>query len=233
MNALPYFIYGPGTHLLYDDSLLSQLSRNTTRYELCAANHTDIDCDTGKHSTVWAAVVLLWFCCLVRGLGFTAYFVIGFPYIDDNVSKNNSALYLSLVSALRLVGPAGVNPGISKRDPRFIGAWWIGFLVIGGLLFLVSLPMFLFPKQLKTATVKAVDNANDIKGFSGIVNVIRRLATNRFRQTSSGASFLTGTTSVLPMAIGIILGGVMIKFIKPRPLTLIIFMFAVEWFYNG
>ena len=107
MNALPYFIYGPGTHLLYDDSLLSQLSRNETRYELCAANHTDIDCGTGKHSTVWAAVVLLWFCCFVRGLGFTAYFVIGFPYIDDNVSKNNSALYLSFVSAMRLVGPAG------------------------------------------------------------------------------------------------------------------------------
>ena len=56
------------------------------------------------------------------------------------------------------------------RDPRFIGAWWIGFLVIGGLLFLVSLPMFLFPKQLKTASVKAVDNANNIKGFSGLLS---------------------------------------------------------------
>ncbi|CAG2173418.1 unnamed protein product [Oppiella nova] len=207
MNALPYFIYGPGTHLLYDDSLLSQLSRNETRYEFCAANHTDIDCGNGKHSTVWGAVVLLWICSFVRGLGFTAYFVIGFPYIDDNVSKNNSALYLSFLSALRLVGPAG------------------GFI-------LASLSL----RRLATNRVfmfHTIGNAFRYIGLGGYFINKTKYIESQFRQSSSGASFITGTTSVLPMAIGIILGGVMIKFIKPRPLTLIIFMFAVEWFYNG
>ena len=104
-TALPYFIYGPGTHLLHDDS--SKLMRNETRYELCPANHDDIDCSNGKHSTIWPAVFMLWMGSFLRGLGFTAYFVIGMPYIDDSVSKKNSPIYISLITALRLIGPAG------------------------------------------------------------------------------------------------------------------------------
>jgi hypothetical protein len=106
--ALPYFIYGPATHLLHDDSLLSTtLSANETRYELCPANNNDgTDCLTGKYSTNWVAVVILIFGSATRGVGFTAYFVVGLPYIDDFISKNSSPLYMSFLSAVRLIGPA-------------------------------------------------------------------------------------------------------------------------------
>ena len=39
-------------------------------------------------------------------------------------------------------------PDIPQNDPRWIGAWWLGFLIGGIVLFLVSLPMFFFPKSL-------------------------------------------------------------------------------------
>ena len=106
-TALPYLIYGPGTHLLHDDTLVSKMLRNETKYELCPANNHNIDCTDNKYSTVWPAVILLWMGSFLRGLGFTAYFVIGMPYIDDSVSKNNSPLYISFITALRLGGPAG------------------------------------------------------------------------------------------------------------------------------
>ena len=70
-------------------------------------------------------------------------------------------------------------------------------------------------------------------GFGGYYINKTKYIESQFRQTSSGASFITGTTTVLPMAIGIILGGFMIKYLRPRPLTLVIYMFCVEWFYNG
>ncbi|XP_054156342.1 solute carrier organic anion transporter family member 74D-like [Oppia nitens] len=280
ITALPYLLYGPGTHLLHDDRLLqSKMMRNETRYELCPANHDDIDCSNGKHSTVWLAVVLLWSGSFLRGLGFTAYFVIGMPYVDDSVSKRNSPIYISLISALRLIGPAGgyllssltlrfyenpfYDPGINRRDPRFIGAWWMGFTLIGICLFFASLPMFLFPKQLKTASVKAKDLKDNVKGMKGTIKAIKRLSSNpilmcqligstiryigiggyvinkvkyiesQYRQSSSSASFITGTISILPMCVGIILGGSGISWIKPRVRNLMIYMFIVELVFNG
>ncbi|CAG2109480.1 unnamed protein product, partial [Medioppia subpectinata] len=243
INALPYFIYGAGTHLLHRDTQVGDHSvpMNGTRFEMCPINHSDIDCSTGRHSTVWPAVVIFLIGSAFRGLGYTAYWVIGMPYIDDSVSKNNSPMFISGLTALRLIGPA-----------------------MGVLLLIFTLPMFLFPKQLKTASVKAKDlKEHDITGLRGMWDGVKRLARNRifmfhlvggvfryigfggyyinktkyiesqFRYTSSGASFITGATSVLPMAVGILLGGLMIKYFKPRPFRLVVYMFVVEWFTNG
>ena len=59
------------------------------------------------------------------------------------------------------------DPGIDQRDPRFIGAWWLGFIVIGLLLLVSTLPLFLFPQQFKGATVKTEEIRNNLKGVKG------------------------------------------------------------------
>jgi hypothetical protein len=70
-------------------------------------------------------------------------------------------------------------------------------------------------------------------GLGGYYIFKTKYIESQFRQSSSGASFITGTTSILPMAVGIILGGALITFIKPRPRTLVIYMFLVELCSNG
>jgi glucose uptake protein GlcU len=70
-------------------------------------------------------------------------------------------------------------------------------------------------------------------GLGGYYIFKTKYIESQYRQSSSGASFITGTTSILPMAIGIIFGGIVIKFIKPKPKTLVIYMFLVELFSNG
>ncbi|CAG2122632.1 unnamed protein product, partial [Medioppia subpectinata] len=70
-------------------------------------------------------------------------------------------------------------------------------------------------------------------GFGGYYINKTKYIESQFRYTSSGASFITGATSVLPMAVGILLGGLMIKYFKPRPFRLVVYMFVVEWFTNG
>lgn len=40
--------------------------------------------------------------------------------------------------------------GITPDDPRWIGAWWAGFLLCGALLFCSALLMFGFPQSLPT-----------------------------------------------------------------------------------
>lgn len=60
-----------------------------------------------------------------------------------------------------------VDPGIPRTDPRFIGAWWISFIVVGALLLVATLPMFLFPAQFKTASVQAKEVQRKIKEGGG------------------------------------------------------------------
>ena len=54
-----------------------------------------------------------------------------------------SIRYFSIV--LLYVTPAST---LSPGDPRFVGAWWLAFMVIGtGLLFL-AIPLFCFPAKI-------------------------------------------------------------------------------------
>lgn len=95
ISAVPYFIYGPGLHLL---SNTNTVTNTTSRYEFCANSPDQLEpeCQTDDHSTVYLAVAFLWFASFANGMGYTAFYTIGLPYIDDNVQKKNSPLYISI-----------------------------------------------------------------------------------------------------------------------------------------
>lgn len=38
---------------------------------------------------------------------------------------------------------------MDPRDPRWIGAWWLGFVVVGAVSILLSIPLPFFPRRLK------------------------------------------------------------------------------------
>lgn len=40
------------------------------------------------------------------------------------------------------------DPGIDLNNPRWVGAWWMGFLVLGGLLLFFTILLVLFPRRL-------------------------------------------------------------------------------------
>lgn len=41
-----------------------------------------------------------------------------------------------------------IDVDMSPRDPRWLGAWWLGFVVFGVLTFIFALPMLCFPRYL-------------------------------------------------------------------------------------
>lgn len=71
-----------------------------------------------------------------------------------------------------------VNPGFGKKDPRFVGAWWLGFVIVGILLFIVSLPMLFYPFQFKGASVKASDMKKKMKSSGGSIDAAKRFVRN-------------------------------------------------------
>ncbi|XP_077420946.1 solute carrier organic anion transporter family member 3A1-like [Vanacampus margaritifer] len=105
---------------------------------------------------------------VLLGIGATPVQPLGVSYIDDHVHRKDSSLYIGILFSTLVFGPAcGFILGsvctkvyvdavfidtskldITPEDPRWIGAWWGGFLLCGALLFLSALFMFGFPQAL-------------------------------------------------------------------------------------
>ncbi|XP_029951973.1 solute carrier organic anion transporter family member 3A1 isoform X2 [Salarias fasciatus] len=105
---------------------------------------------------------------VLLGIGATPVQPLGVSYIDDHVKKKDSSLYIGILFSTLVFGPAcgfilgslctkfyvdamfiDTNKlGITPDDPRWIGAWWAGFLLCGALLFSSALLMFGFPQSL-------------------------------------------------------------------------------------
>ncbi|GJQ70010.1 hypothetical protein Trydic_g13369 [Trypoxylus dichotomus] len=117
--------------------------------------------------TVTKIVLAIFFISLLGvGMGQTAVYTLGIPYMDDNVASKESPLYFAITIGIRILGPAlgfivgslctrlyadlSVVPKIDTNDPRWVGAWWLGLVLISGLLMLTSFAMFAFPKRLST-----------------------------------------------------------------------------------
>ena len=111
LTAVPYFVYGPGTHLLEATTTTNTLSSSSSHsmynrpggnltgdaYDLCGANlHNTCDAESKKtSSTIWPAFIIIWMASFLNGVGYTAFYTLGFPYVDDNVGKKNAPVYFS------------------------------------------------------------------------------------------------------------------------------------------
>lgn len=100
---------------------------------------------------------------IIQGVGKAPRFPFITTYVDDNGKKKNTAMYMGIISGVGIFGPAiAFTVGgffstqyvtlekvpIGPRHPAWIGAWWLGFLVFGGLAILVSFPLLCFPKRM-------------------------------------------------------------------------------------
>uniref|UniRef100_A0A8C3MAK3 Solute carrier organic anion transporter family member n=1 Tax=Geospiza parvula TaxID=87175 RepID=A0A8C3MAK3_GEOPR len=111
---------------------------------------------------------------LLLGVGGTPLYTLGTSFIDDSVPKHKSSLYIGVGYAMSLLGPAiGYVLGgqllqvyidiqipkstkMDQDDPRWLGAWWIGFLACFFAIWLLIIPFSCFPKHLPgTAKIQA------------------------------------------------------------------------------
>lgn len=161
MNVMPHWLYGAGQDALlltveHESDYLggnnsSEFLANEKRKLLCVDRDSeDAACVVGEGN--WAPQIILFVAQLISGVGQTLYYTLGTTYMDDNMQKKKSAKYLSISYFMRLIGPAlgytmgsfflgifiepSLTPTITTKDPRWLGAWWVGWLVLGSLLLL-------------------------------------------------------------------------------------------------
>ncbi|KAL1493133.1 hypothetical protein ABEB36_011253 [Hypothenemus hampei] len=153
------------------------------------------------------------------GMGQTAVYTLGIPYMDDNISSKQSPLYFAITIGVRILGPAfgfivgslctsvyadlSVDPKIDSSDPRWVGAWWLGLVIISGLLMLASIAMFAFPKQLPHVKLlhrpRKINSVNDRKQHPSIRDfpkTVKRLLKNDILMFRTASSVL----HILPIA---------------------------------
>ena len=169
ITALPYFIYGPARETdleLAANMTLSQ--RRQSSEQMCMAEIQREDCSEINASKTMTMVAVGCFAIsnFFRGFGTSIYFTYGTPYLDDNVSKAKMPTFFAFIFAARIFGapigfylssralklyesPFARPAGLVETDPRWIGAWWIGFLVSGSLMLLLAIPLSLFPREFK------------------------------------------------------------------------------------
>ncbi|XP_076835814.1 solute carrier organic anion transporter family member 2B1 isoform X2 [Brachyhypopomus gauderio] len=134
------------------------------------AKQSNQTCSKDDGHGIHAAFPILLLGQLLLGIGGVPIQPFGISYVDDYADKKNSPLYLGILFSVTVIGPAlgylmasfllrfyvdfntmsQESIKLDKSDPRWVGAWWLGFLVAGTLLFLTSLPYLFFPRKMET-----------------------------------------------------------------------------------
>ena len=95
-------------------------------------------------------------------------YTLGTSYIDNHVTKDNSSIYLGFMYSMLAFGPVvgylvgagmlqiyvdhfrysikGLN--LNADDSQWVGAWFLGFILFGVLIFVTAFPFLLFPREI-------------------------------------------------------------------------------------
>ncbi|KAL1775728.1 solute carrier organic anion transporter family member 1A5 isoform X1 [Sigmodon hispidus] len=169
LMSLPHFLMGRYEY----ENTISPASNLSSNSFLCSENRIQTllptpdpaECEKEIKSLMWIYVMVG---NLIRGIGETPIMPLGISYIDDFAKSENSPLYIGILETGKMLGPlvglllasfcasiyvdtGSVNTDdltITPTDTRWVGAWWIGFLICAGMNILASIPFFFFPKTL-------------------------------------------------------------------------------------
>ncbi|KAJ8044884.1 Solute carrier organic anion transporter family member 5A1 [Holothuria leucospilota] len=169
--SIPHYLYELPAALEPTSSLNNTAKHDDEEY--CSSPVKDVgsdiqeeDCDREDDLESGALISQCWW--ILLGQLLTSFSSAVFPLIvsciDDKVSKRNSAMYIAIMFT---TFPIGATLGymiatfclrlpvtfpmdkldtypIGLDDPRWLGAWWFGFVVSGCMVFLFSFPLYFF-----------------------------------------------------------------------------------------
>nr|XP_006811944.1 PREDICTED: solute carrier organic anion transporter family member 1B3-like [Saccoglossus kowalevskii] len=152
-------------------------------YDYMKVNRSLTDCSSdsaraAESDSVRMAVMMLLGHTLA-GICYTPFIVLTPTYLDDFIGKKKSPLYLGIFYAMYSLGAVVGFPfssifvsiyvdvgrvdlttvDLTPDDARWVGAWWLGFIVDGILTLMVAIPLVFAPKKLALSTNKL----NDVK----------------------------------------------------------------------
>uniref|UniRef100_A0A667ZH13 Solute carrier organic anion transporter family member n=1 Tax=Myripristis murdjan TaxID=586833 RepID=A0A667ZH13_9TELE len=252
LMAMPHFIIGRDDHLLFCSSELQML----TLFFL-PMPCSPLGCERESSVSMWIYVFLG---NVLRGIGETPVQPLGISYIDDYAQSENAALYIG--NTISIIGPVfgyllgslcakiyvdigyvdmesvTINPG----DARWVGAWWLGYLIAGAITLMSAVPFWFLPKSLpipvdKHDTSCTPEQTRFIKDspsllgnpvyviylcvtviqFNSLIGMVTykpKYIEQHYAKSASKANFLMGMINIPAVALGMFSGGVIMKKFK-------------------
>ncbi|NWI21654.1 SO1C1 protein, partial [Crypturellus soui] len=138
-------------------------------------------CEKETSSYMWVYILLG---NMLRGIGETPITPLGISYLDDFAKEENAPVYIASLHTIAMLGPMfGFMLGslcarlyvdigfvdlesitITPQDSRWVGAWWLGFIIAGTVSLLSAIPFCFLPKSLEKP-----EGANHDKTSSGLL----------------------------------------------------------------
>ncbi|XP_066158162.1 solute carrier organic anion transporter family member 74D-like isoform X1 [Euwallacea fornicatus] len=214
MTAMPHFLYGAGLDALSlteeyqtHNNYSAELILNQQKKFLCANNtRKDVHCE--RESGNYFPQLILFTAQFISGIGGSLYYTLGVSYMDDNIKRSKTPALFSFSYFIRMLGPAighglasvclkiyiapTLTPTIGIKDPRWLGAWWLGWIILALILFVFASLLALFPKTLPRAAIrkeikrqvsrlsnKPMEAEPPLPSFKDMIKTFRRLASNR------------------------------------------------------
>jgi len=121
---------------------------------------------TSGPNTVTLAILVFMLAQLMVSIGASALWILGAIYLDRNVSQQKMNMYLSALYASAALGPAvgylmngklldhwidPSNPppdGLTPKSSMWMGNWWMGYMIFGGISFVFLPVLSCFPRYL-------------------------------------------------------------------------------------
>uniref|UniRef100_A0A665X6X3 Solute carrier organic anion transporter family member n=1 Tax=Echeneis naucrates TaxID=173247 RepID=A0A665X6X3_ECHNA len=266
--AMGCFLMGMGafltglTHFFMGRSVntASRVKKKSLHNQNTRTPSSQLSCVKDSGSNMWIYVFLG---NALRGIGETPVTPLGISYIDDFAKAENSPFYIACLQTITLLGPMFgfllgsycaklyVDVGyvdmetvtITPKDARWVGAWWMGFLVSSALLLISSIPFWFLPRSLPKQGADEDQPAPagephfsfwflpslkrllgtpayflllcgsilKFNSFIGLFTFKAKYMEQQFGQSASRANFLIGVLNLPAVAVGIFLGGLLMK----------------------
>ncbi|XP_065222460.1 solute carrier organic anion transporter family member 74D-like [Planococcus citri] len=184
MKILPYLVFGPGQNVKmytkeYKDIFSENMLNNLTQIDKMSTN---VNCGADNSMVDIFAFCIFFVSSIVLGMGTAVYWTCGAAYLDDNARKNIVPVLLAVVQSIRLFGPTigflissyalkiyiepNLTPTINNEDPRWVGAWWIGWYPIGVLCWVSAALLVMFPRTLPRAALRRQTDPQEPENLS-------------------------------------------------------------------
>lgn len=164
--ALPHFITGP--YRLGEDSVTSVCQTESSAYTNTSLKAPSPACLESGESYLSNYLYMFIVGQMLHGVGGTTIYTVGVALIDDSVPPASTPMYLGILYGCAVIGPGmGYVVGgqflsyyvdfditetkMTQDDPRWVGAWWLGFLFAAVVNLVLSVPILCFGAELPSA----------------------------------------------------------------------------------
>ncbi|KAM7352109.1 organic anion transporting polypeptide 26F isoform 1-T1 [Cochliomyia hominivorax] len=166
--ALPHFLVGTYRATMSTTNTCSALNDFNNTIQTCEELYDSVTGEENANENLTWTVWIFFVAQLLHGAGASPLFTLGVTYIDENVSKKMSSVYLGTYYTMTMIGPAvgyvlggqllliytdflqvdATDLSLTSASKVWIGAWWIGFVVAAFVCFLLSIPILGYPRSL-------------------------------------------------------------------------------------